>query len=165
MDKNNFKNLGLEKSVERAFFSERLAFSLDLLNYKLSCLYNIDSSDEKRQLEYLAAFDSVITHLRAILLEGHGKNHTVQNYFIQIGKQNVAQKIDEYLNLPFDAQESQSIKKALKFISDKFVCHFDKITRVELGNANYIMSVLSSPYSFRNLNKIVDELTKIIKEE
>lgn len=165
MDQKNSKKMDAEQALNEAFFNERLAFNLDLLNYKLSCFYNIDSSDAKRQFEYLTAFDSVITHLRAMFMEKGSKNYTLQNYFIRNGKQDIAQKIDQYLDGPFDAHEPQSIRTALRFISDKFVCHFDRATSIELGKANCIMSILSSPHSFINLKKIVENLTKIITEE
>lgn len=118
--------------------------------------------DKEQQFEYLTIFDSVITQLRAMLLEKGKKNYTFQNYFNEVGKPEVAQKIDEYLDSPFDPQNSRSIRTALKFISDKFICHFDEIEPIDLGTANYIMSALSNPYSDTNLKEILRELTKII---
>lgn len=147
-----------------SFFSERFSFNVNLLNYKLSWLERLNPMDKEQQFEYLTIFDSIVTQIRAMLLEKGKKNYTFQNYFNEIGKPEIAQKIDDYLDSPFDAQNSRSIRVALKFISDKFICHFDEIDPIDLGTANYIMSTLSNPHSDTNLKEILRALTEIISE-
>lgn len=112
---------------------------------------------------YLTLFDSVIVQLRALFLEKGKDNYTFQNFFIASGRPEIANKIDEYLDDPFDAQNSRSIRIALKFISDKFICHLDKIDRNDIGNANYIMSTLSNPHSGTSLKQILKSLIEIIQ--
>ena len=158
------KNKTVVEEFRFDYFLERFSFNIDLLNYKLSRIEEIDVRDKDQQFEYLTIFDSTITQIRAMLLERGKRNYTFQNYFNEIGKPDIAQKLDEYLDNPFDAQNSRSIRTALKFISDKFICHLDEIDSIDLGNANYIMSVLSNPYVDTNLKEILTKLTAIISE-
>lgn len=164
MPQSNHADENYEQFIDEAFFIDRLSFNLDLLNFKLSWLNKIDSLKKENQFEFLTAFDSVVTHLRAILLEKGKKNHTLQRFFEDLGNPDIAKKINDYLDEPFDAHNSQSIRTALKFISDKFICHFDNVDAMDLGNANYIMGVLSNPYSSTNLNRIFENITRIINE-
>lgn len=165
MTQNYYNSKTPAEAFTLIFATERLSFNIELLNYKLSWFDRLNAMDKKQQFEYLTVFDSIITHLRAMLLEKKKKNYTLQNYFIKSGKPEIAQNIDDYLDKPFDPQQSRSIRDALKFISDKFVCHFDEIAPIDLGNANYIMSALSNPHSTINLKKIVEDLIAIIEEK
>ena len=152
----------MTEEFQFSLFSTQFAFNIDLLNCKLSHLERLNSMEKQQQFEYLTIFDSVVTQIRAMLLERGKKNYTFQNYFKEIGKPEIAERIDNLLDEPFDPQNSRSIRTALKFISDKFICHLDEIDSLDLGHANYIMSVLSNPHSSNSLNKILKSLIDII---
>lgn len=155
-----------EKTLEeeRRFSTsiEQIAFNIDLLNYKLSRLEQIDVHLKENQFEYLTVFDSAVVQVRAMLLEKGKKNYTFQNYFKEIGKPDIAQEIDAYLDTPFDGHDDISIRTALKFLSDKFICHLDEITATDLGNINYIMATLSNTYSEYSLKDILGRIRNII---
>lgn len=152
------------QNFEDSLFIEQFFFNNQQLEYRINRAWNIDRTKKENQSECLMAFDSALCLFRAMFLERSPKNYTYQNYFIKIGKQNIAEKIDEYLNSPFDCTGT-SIRNVLKFIADKFVCHVDSITNVNQGMANAWMSSLGNPYFENNLINIVAKLNSIISEK
>ena len=76
----------------------------------------------------------------------------------------MAEKIDIYLDSYFYDWDIISIKKVLKFIADKFVCHMDPISSTDLGLANAYMAALGNPYVKNNIRNIMKQLFDIIRE-
>lgn len=72
-----------------------------------------------------------------------------QNYYRKTGRSDVADKIDAFLDPEF---MDVSIRKVLKFIADKFVCHVDKVDNTDIGLCNVWMSDLRNPYFKNNLS-------------
>ena len=152
------------KDFEVSLFTEQFFFNNKQQEYRINRAWNIDKTKKENQFEYLMAFDSALCLFRAMFLERSSKNYTYQNYFIKIEKQEVATAIDDYLNSPFDCTGT-SIRNVLKFIADKFVCHVDSITSINLGMANAWMSSLGNPFFENNLINIVTKLNRIMLSE
>jgi hypothetical protein len=144
-------------------FAEQIAFNIEQLNYRYKRLSQIDTTNKENQNEYLMLFDSFLALFRALFLEKGAKQYTVQNYYKEIGNDDVATKIDDFLNSKMFTHREESIKEVLKFIADKFVCHIDPIKLCDLGNANYFMSHLSNPYTYNNLKDIMHTISEIMK--
>lgn len=145
-------------------FAEQVAFNLEQLEYRYNKLVEIDTLDKGNQCLYLMTFDSFIVLFRAMFLEPGNKQYTLQNYFRLRGQNNVAEKIDIYLDSYFYDWDIISIKKVLKFIADKFVCHMDPISSTDLGLANAYMAALGNPYVKNNIRNIMKQLFDIIRE-
>lgn len=164
---------GIVKDIELARFISQFSLNMDLLSYKLSKLKSIDPKNKEYHFEYLLLADSVIVQFRAMLLENKTSNYTFQAYFKNIKREDIAVKIDQYLDQGFNAYDQEqkdagevnyrSIRKAMKFISDKFICHFDNVTDMDIGNANYIMAETANPYSDRYINKMLSDIIDICK--
>lgn len=145
-------------------FIEQFDFSLQMLNFRINKVLEIDTSDKRNNFEYLMAFDAAMTLFRAMFLESKNLkgNYTFQNLFRISGKPDIAVKIDECLDRPFENFRDTSVRNVLKFITDKFVCHVDGISIEDLGMANYYMSALKNPYAQTNIASIYKNLAAII---
>lgn len=146
-------------------FAEQVVFNIEQLDYRYIRLSQIDKTKKENQSEYLMLFDSFIVLFRALFLEKGPKQYTVQNYYRAIGEDDIANKIDDFLDSKMFSHRDESIREILKFIADKFVCHMDPITRIDLGNANFYMSHLGNPYVDNNLNDIMCTIFEIISKK
>lgn len=146
-------------------FAEQVVFNLEQLNYRYIRLSQIDKTKKENQSEYLMLFDSFIVLFRALFLEKGLKQYTVQNYYRAKGEDEIANKIDDFLDNKMFSHRDESIREILKFIADKFVCHIDPITRTDLGNANFFMSHLGNPYADKNLNDIMRTISEIMNKK
>lgn len=146
-------------------FAEQIAFNLEQLNYRYSRLSQIDTTNKKNQNEYLMLFDSFIALFRALFLERGAKQYTVQNYYREIGDDEIAHKINDFLDSKIFSWSNKSIREVLKFIADKFVCHIDPIERDDLAYANFCMSHLGNPYVDNNLNDIMHTISEIMNKK
>ena len=143
-------------------FGEQFAFNMQMYEYRLKRVLSIDTTIKDNQMEYLMAFDAFISLFRGLFLERIKNCYTVQNYFTALGRDDIAKKIDAYLDSPFNEYSNETIRRALKFLADKFVCHLDPITSEDLGLANAYMSALKNPFVEVNLQYITNELDKIM---
>lgn len=143
-------------------FCEQFAFNMQMYEYRLKRVLSIETSIQENQMEYLMAFDAFIALFRGLFLESFPKCFTVQNYFKAVGRDDIAGKIDAFLDGPFNEYSDETIRRALKFIADKFVCHLDPISLEDLGLANAYMSALKNPFVKVNLQYICSELDKIM---
>lgn len=159
MEENTFMSL-----YQRPF-AEQIVFNIEQLNYRYIRLSQIDTTIKENQSEYLMLFDSFIALFRALFLEKGTKQYTVQNYYRTKGEDDIANKIDDFLDSKMFSHRDESIREILKFIADKFVCHIDPITRTDLGNANFFMSYLGNPYVDNNLNDIMRTISEIMKKK
>lgn len=148
-------------------FIKQFTFNIDMLNYRLNRMWEIDTMQKDNQQEYLMVFDATIVLFRAMFLENgsHKKNYTFQNFFRLTGRDEVAGQIDSFLNSPFTSYCDKSIRDVLKFIADKFVCHVDCVEDTDLGLCNVWMGNLSNPYFANNFRHIMDSIEKIINSE
>ena len=110
-------------------------------------------------------FDSFIALFRALFLERGAKQYTVQNYYREIGDDEIAHKINDFLDSKIFSWSNKSIREVLKFIADKFVCHIDPIERDDLAYANFCMSHLGNPYVDNNLNDIMHTISEIMNKK
>lgn len=149
--------------MDYSVFLEQFSFSIDLLNYKLNRLEEINSMDKTQQFAYLTIFDSIIAQLRAMFLENRNQNFTFQRYFNEKNLPDIVENINDYLDQPFDAHESGSIRERLKFLADKFICHYDAVSRNDISNANYISATLANPVAPNNLKSILWNLKSIME--
>lgn len=152
------------KQVFDTPFSEQMIFNIEQFNYRMTRLAAINTFDASNQAEYLMAFDAAIVQFRSLFLEKGKDNYTIQNYYRLTGRDNAAEAIDEFLDSDIDSWSGLSIRKLLKTIADKFICHIDSIDYTTLGNVNAYMAKLSNPSFENNFKNIVVELNEIIKE-
>lgn len=157
---------------ERTFISlyqrplaEQIAFNIEQLNYRYRRLSQIDTTNKENQNEYLMLFDSFLALFRALFLEKGAKQYTVQYYYRAKGDDEIANKIDDFLDTKIFSWSDKSIREVLKFIADKFVCHIDPIDRDDLAYANFYMSHLGNPYFDNNLNDIMHTIFEIISKK
>ena len=155
----------LDKADSKLFetpLGEQFAFNMQMYDYRLKRVLSIDTMIQENQMEYLMAFDAFIALFRGLFLERDKKCYTVQHYFTALGRDDIAQKVDAFLDSPFNEYSSETIRKALKFLADKFVCHLDPISSEDLGLANAYMAALKNPYVKVNLPYITSELDGIM---
>ena len=165
---NKYKSsmqLNLDKVDNKLFespFADQFSFNMQMYEYRLKRVLSIDTTLKENQMEYLMVFDAFIALFRSLFLEGFKNCYTVQNCFTALGRKDIADKIDAFLDSPFNEYSNETIRRALKFLADKFVCHIDPITTEDLGLANAYMSALKNPYVRVNLKYITDELDTIM---
>lgn len=145
-------------------FAEQFVFNIEQLNYRLRRLASINCADASMQAEYLMVFDSAIVLFRSLFLENGKNNYSFQNYYRLNGRQDVADAIDAYLDSDFDDWSGFTIRKAIKTIADKYVCHIDSVGFTELAQANALMARLSNEIEPNNFQSIVKNLNTIIMD-
>lgn len=166
---SNMKNMNQETltnylKLYNTPFAKQTAFNIEQLEYRFNILVEIDTLDKRNQNHYLMAFDSFIVLFRAMFLEKGHKQYTIQNYFQLNNENDIAIRIDAYLDSRFQDWNTTSIRDVLKFIADKFVCHIDPISNTDLGMVNAYMSALGNPYEQNNIRNITNNLFDIIRE-
>ncbi len=144
-------------------FEQQVVFNIQQLNYRYNKLLSIDTHLSQNQSEYLMVFDSFLVLFRVMFLEKGNKQYSIQNYYHEKGRSEIAQDIDSFLNTKVFDWQDLSIRNMLKFISDKLVCHVDSISYGELAIANFYMSHLSNPAVKTNLQYIMTEINKLMK--
>ena len=159
--------VNLDKVDSKLFespFADQFAFNMKMYEYRLKRVLSIDTTKRENQMEYLMAFDAFIALFRGLFLESFKNCYTVQNYFTALGRDDIAGKINAFLDGPFNEYSNETIRKALKFLADKFVCHLDPITPEDLGLANAYMSNLKNPFVKVNLQYISSGLDQIMND-
>ena len=159
---DNIEKLFLNPQIFETPFIQQFEFNIDMLNYRLNRIWEIDTLRKENQQEYLMAFDATMALVRCMFLEKRQDNYTFQNYYRLTGREETARVIDDYLDSPFFSYADISIRKTLKFIADKFVCHTDKVSYEDIGLANTIMSNLRNPYFGNNFKSIMARLSSIV---
>ena len=155
----------LNKSLYERPFAEQVAFNIEQLKYRYVRLSGVDTTKKENQSEYLMLFDSFLSLFRALFLERKTKPSSVQNFYREKGQNDVALKIDNYLDSKMLSWSDKHIRDVLKCIADKFVCHVDPISNEDLGLANYYMSHLGNPYVENNLQSIMNTIFQIMNNE
>lgn len=105
----------------------------------LKALNNIKSNEGL----YLIAFKQEMIHIRASLIENVRlkKNITIQNYFRLYGRADLADKIDELLQL--NVRENLSLRAMIKTTVDKFIAHYDEPSDVDKEIYEYCVSLFA----------------------
>lgn len=98
-------------------------FKLLLRRYKrLKDIYSIQNA---KDIDVITYIDMILVQLRAMCIENerYKNNYTAQILLRKIGEEDLANKIDEMLNEEFyDGSMQVNIKKALKILTDEFIC-------------------------------------------
>ena len=156
----------MEEEVFRSLyerpFAEQVTFNLEQLHYRYTRLSEIDTTKKENQKEYLLLFDSFLALFRALFLEKGTRQYSIQKYYCEKGQDDIAKKINDYLDSKMFSWTDKTIREVLKFIADKFVCHVDPITNDDLGLANFYMSHLCNPYVDNNLKDIMETIFGLI---
>ena len=158
-------DINLDKVDRKLFespFGGQFAFNMQMYAYRLKRVLAIDTTLKDNQMEYLMTFDAFIVLFRGLFLESFKNCYTVQNYYTALGRGDIAGKIDDFLDTPYNEYSSETIRNVLKFLADKFVCHLDPITSEDLALANTYMAELKNPFVRVNLQYICNELEKIM---
>lgn len=157
-------------------FQSNFNNNFELLVYRLNKLKTLSPFDYCNHFEWLTYSDSIITQFRAMFMENQQKktNYTYQIFLKDIGENEKADAIDKYLDQAFfnssimelkNKNEVLSIRSAVKFIADKFICHYDNVNSYEKARMNLIMATLSNfnNKSINNLDVIVRRIVVISK--
>lgn len=164
--------MNIEEHIKNNRLFEVYFFNLDLLKYRLDKLSKIDVSDPNNKFEFFTYFDAVIVQIRAMFLEQKSKNFTFQSFLKTINRSDLVEKVEAFFDEPFDGMDLQyrndgleyrSIRKVIKFITDKFVCHNDSINLIDQGNQDYFVATLTNPYNRRYLPKLFEDIFSIFK--
>lgn len=165
--------MNIEEIMKTNRLFEVYTFNLDLLKYRISKLTEIDTSDKNNKFEFFTYFDAAIVQIRAMFLEKRSKNFTFQSFLRVINRPNLVEKVEEFFDEPFDGMDFQSrdegleyrsIRKVIKFITDKFVCHNDETTSIDQGNQDYFVATLANPHNQRYLSKLLEDLFAIFED-
>ena len=143
-------------------------FKLLLRRYKrLKDIYSIQNA---KDIDVITYIDMILVQLRAMCIENerYKNNYTAQILLRKIGEEDLANKIDEMLNEEFyDGSMQVNIKKALKILTDEFICHydnFDKDKSHKISLADIFINILLSPHEEKNLDYIMKVLIDCIGE-
>ena len=148
------------------------SFNLDLLKYRIGRIEEIDTFDNNNKFEFFTYFDAAIVQIRAMFLEKGSKNFTFQSFLRAINRPDLVEKVEDFFDEPFDEMDFQSkddgaeyrsIRKVIKFITDKFVCHNDETTAIDQGNQNYFVAALSNKHNQRYLPRLLEDLFSIFE--
>ncbi len=159
-------NLFLQTRVimKQDFNYQQFDFNISMFLYRIERLLDIDIRDEKNKQEYQMIFDATMVLFRSLLLDSSKKVCSIQNFYRKINLEDYADRIDQLLDSPFVNWRTDSIRKTIKFISDKFICHQDNVTPADISWCNTAMSFLVNPAFDNNFQSIINKLYSIIKE-
>lgn len=157
--------------MQQNFNYQQFDFNLSMFFYRIQRLLDIDTTDENNKQEYQMVFDATLVLFRSLLLDNWKGVCSIQNFYRNLNLEDYANRIDQLLDSPFvewrtDAvtKEPDSIRKTIKFISDKFICHQDNVTAEELAWCNTAMSFLMDPAFDNNFQSIINRLYSIMEE-
>lgn len=128
------------------------------------------TKDKKLLTDFRCYIDILIVQIRSFCLENdinNKKNYTVQHFLNLFSSEESAKNLDNFLEKPLYGTKDDgycSIKQAIKFVSDKYICHHDKLSEVGISQIDFIIAELVNPYSKINLDIIINELSKYILE-
>ena len=108
----------------------------------LEVLEALDSAEKNNSL-YMIAFKQEMIHIRASMIENarQKRNITIQNYFRLYGRADLADKIDELLQL--NVRENLSLRAMIKTTVDKFIAHYDEPSDVDKEIYEYCVSLFA----------------------
>lgn len=135
--------------------------NLELLLNRYAKFKDIPNSNV---VEYFTYFDIIIVQLRAMCIENerYENNYTVQVLMRKVRQDNLADRLDRYLQN--ELTYKITIKEAIKFIADKFVCHYDNTDIGDRSKEHICRANFSNTYNKFNLESIVKEIIEIVGE-
>lgn len=163
----NIKNP--EELAKLASYINHFNTQYDLLIKRYEHLKEIDEPLEDN-LDIGTYFDIVIVQLRAIFIENpkYSNNYTLQNIMKKIGKEEYAQELDDILSEEFLPEVAGlTIRDAIKFLADKFICHYDSSEGENSSNYGVALTIesrLRNPHSEVNLYTIMSRITTIVEK-
>ncbi|MBE0515392.1 hypothetical protein [Sulfurimonas sp.] len=152
---------------------ESIYFNMQLLSYRLEKLKSINTMEKVNQFEFLTYFDASLVSIRALFLENDKKSFSLVNFFEKTNNEISLKLLYDLLDSSFNAQDEENkingekyitLKDALKLLTDKFICHHDKNSNIKIGNANYIMSILSNKHHKHYLANILERIFSIYSD-
>lgn len=153
--------MDLTKQHQESLFQKQFFFNATQLEYRFNILKGLNFTDKSNQSYCLMILDSFLVLFRSLFLEKGENNYTFQNFFRMKSIPDVADRIDIYLNQEFPPF-SLSRRNALKYLTDKFVCHLDSVASLDIGLANAISAFIVNPYHEYNIVQIMIDLDAII---
>ena len=159
-----------DEMVELFEYIEHFNIHFKLLLRRYKRLKDIYSIQNAKDIDVITYIDMILVQLRAMCIENerYKNNYTAQILLRKIGEEDLANKIDEMLNEEFyDGSMQVNIKKALKILTDEFICHydnFDKDKSHKISLADIFINILLSPYEEKNLDYIIKVLIDCIGE-
>lgn len=108
----------------------------------LAVLEALDNAEKNNSL-YMLAFKQEMIHIRASLIENakQKRNITIQNYFRLYGRLDLAEKIDQLLQLK--VKDNLSLREMIKTTVDKFIAHYDDPSDEDKGIYEYCISLFA----------------------
>lgn len=162
----DFSKMSPAEIVDYAQFVAHFNIHYKLLVERYNYLVAVDKTN--MNLDISTYQDMIVVQIRAMFIESTNlqNNYTGQNLLRMLGEPELAEKIDTFLDSPFsEIYADLSIRKALKIMADKFICHNDNFDgeKVDLwGLQQSIESQLRNPYIKPNLFSIMNTLISII---
>ena len=162
-----FKKQGhkeLEISHENNKFFRYLSFLYFKAN-KFKKMRAFVSDPESMQKEFYVYFDSILVQFRAMILDRTwDKQYSFQNFLHRNNKELQFKELETFLDSQFlekikktgDTEEIITIRIAIKRITDKYICHFEKD-----AENYYIEEHLVNPYSEVYILKIINKIFEI----
>lgn len=168
---NGFQEL--EIISENNIFFRNLYFLYFKAN-KFKEMRSFVGDPESSQQEFYVYFDSILVQFRAMILDRvldkgkkqyiYTERYSFQNYLIRNNKEVQFKQLEKFLDSQFlekiekkgDTEEIFTIRKAIKRITDKYICHSEKDTE-----NYYIEDHLVNPYSEFYILKIINIVLEI----
>lgn len=116
-------------------------------------------------LDWFTYFDIIIVQLRALCVENarYSTNHTLQVTLRKLGREDLGDRIDNFLESTLIWDETP-LKEAIKFIADKFICHYDDVDLGDRALEHSLRGALSNPQGRYGLSVVIKEIVEIINE-
>lgn len=159
-----------------AKFAMKFTYNLELFKFRLNKFLDLPrpSKTTEEECEWFTYYDILLVQTRAMLIESKNRttNYTLQNFLRKLGREKDAQIIDSFLNSPFDSEikdESDnviSIRNVIKFVTDKFICHYDYTSDGDIELENKISKILTNldDYEKNNIHKILYVIIDLLKK-
>lgn len=159
----------IEITNENEIFFSNLFF-LYFKSNKLKTMRSLIGDTKSSQNEFYVYFDSILVQFRAMLLDykydkqKNIKIYSFQNFLLRNNKKRKFNKLEKYLDSKFidkkikkeNKEEFVTIRTAIKRITDKNICHFEKDV-----DKYYIDEHLANPYSEVYILKIINNVFEI----
>lgn len=120
-------------------------------------------------IDVITCLDVIVVQLRAMCIESPNlrNNYTAQILLRKVGEDALAGRIDAMLEEPFIPESDFTIRKALKTLADRFICHYDNFDGIEADGwcfADVIEKRLRNPYDTPNLDHIMKTIIDCLGE-
>ena len=171
------ENLSHDELMKFAKFSSKFICNLNLLKRRINKFLSLPkiSKTQEEECEWFTYYDAILVQVRALLIESKSrkKNYTLQNYLRLLNREKIADILDAYLDSDFDDEvvdkdtgKPLSIRSVIKFVADKFICHYDYTEDVDVILENKISKILTNLdcYEKNNIHKILLIIVDIMKK-